>query len=177
MERVASVKLISTTPESATNRPINREWRSAPCTAATESVSVVSCVSDSREAKSQSGPGVVSQRVLCAWCGPPLVTHGTRRGMGSRECRTRACGATILCCIEKGNGNKAVAELRVRRAGSRSWSNSQLLRRASEESLYIGTSMLRCRAGRTDVSHTCRGSQEHACTRPDAVWGAVVDLG
>ena len=67
---------------------------------------MVSCVSDSREAKSQSGPGVVSQRV-CAWCAPPLVTHGTRRGMGSRECRTRACGATILCCIEKGNAATA----------------------------------------------------------------------
>ena len=107
MERVASVKLISTTPESATNRQINREWRSAP--PQPESVSVVSCVSDSREAKSQSGPGVVSQRVLCAWCAPPLVTHGTRRGMGSRECRTRACGATILCCIEKGNGKRRLA--------------------------------------------------------------------
>ena len=36
--------------------------------------------------------------------------------------------------------------------------------------------VMRCRAGRTDVRHTRKWSQIHACTAPDAVWGAVCAL-
>ena len=36
--------------------------------------------------------------------------------------------------------------------------------------------VMRCRSGRTDVRHTRKWSQIHACTGPDAVWGAVCAL-
>ena len=42
-----------------------------------------------------------SQSACVCMVRPPSVAHGTRQGVGSREYRARACGATVVIVIVK----------------------------------------------------------------------------
>ena len=73
-----------------------------------EGVMSVNCVNEQayihpacRVVPVRRSPSQVQVRAVSvhAWCGPPLVTHGTRRGVGSRACCAVArCDVCLMLC-------------------------------------------------------------------------------